>query len=93
MINDNSPIFRPPLAHPTSVFRSQLALSPIQNSLIADSSPIFRHNVSPQIFERINNLIQNERTAVENPPPYSPIAHRLRSQNLHSPLNDYNQIP
>ena len=93
MINDNSPIFRPPLAHPTSVVRSQFALSPIQNSLIADSSPIFRHNVSPQIFERINNLIQNERTAVENPPPYSPIAHRLRSQNLHSPLNNYYQIP
>ena len=81
---------RPSLVHPTSPTRSQLTSPPssitpsLQNSLISDSSPILRHNVSPQIINRINQLISNERTATDNLSPYSPIASRLRSQTLHS---------
>ena len=74
---------RPSLIYPTTPIRSQLS-PPSQNSLIIDNSPILRHNVSPQIIGRINNLVNGERTVPSNPLPYSPIAYRLRSHTLQS---------
>ena len=74
---------RPSLIYPTTPIRSQLS-PPSQNSLIIDNSPILRHNVSPQIIGRINNLVNGERTVPSTPQPYSPIAYRLRSHTLQS---------